>query len=556
MRMKTLAVIPARGGSKGIPRKNLRPFGGSPLLTWSVAAARRATSVDRVLVSTDSEEIAEVASRAGAEVHMRSTALAEDAVTLDPVVFDAVVQAEAGAGRPYDAVVTIQPTSPLLSAQSIDRALGRLVERQDIDSVLSVVDDTHLAWELHGGVARPAYAARVNRQSLPRRMRETGGILATRRGFVTAEGRLGPRVDVLPLSPTEGIDIDNEDDWLFAEAALGRRRIAFVTIGRRETGLGHVTRVMTLMESLTAHVTRAFCNPSETLAIERLTDAFFPCEVVEDDDLPTALSRFAPDIIVHDELNTRRATIEAERHAGYRVVTFEDAGEGAEIADRVFNALHPAAESDAARGRHCGPGIYILRDEFRSIEPSPMRDEVENILITFGGTDPAGLTRRVLTALDGNTDARLTVVAGKGLSDFDALRAHCEAMRTSGMSIELHRDVPMMSAVMRDADLALCSAGRTVYELVHMRVPAIVLAQNDLELRHVFAGPENGCLNLGRGSAVPLAAITAAVRSLCLSRPLRASMRARMATVDLREGRGRVVSELLGLPKPSGHPSQ
>lgn len=547
--MRTLAVIPARGGSKGIPRKNLRPFGGSPLLTWSIAAARGAERVDRVMVTTDSEEIAEVAARAGAGVHMRSAALARDAVTLDPVVFDALQQAEADADSRFDAVVTIQPTSPLLSAQSIDRALSLLDTRADVDSVLSVVDDTHLAWEVRDGIARPAYASRQNRQALPRRMRETGGILATRRGHVTLAGRLGPRVELLPLSTIEGIDIDSEDDWLFAEAALGRRRVAFVTIGRRATGLGHVTRVMTLMESLTAHVTRAFCPPSETLAIARLTDAFFPCEVVETADLPVALARFAPDLVVHDALDTSRDTIEAEQRAGYRVVTFEDAGDGAEVADLVFNALHPGDESDPARGRYCGPGIYILRDEFRDVAPPPMRDTVGNILITFGGTDPAQLTRRVLMALTGNTDARLTVVAGKGLSDFDGLRAQCETMRQSGMRIDLYRDVPMMSAMMREADIALCSAGRTVYELVHMQVPAIVLAQNDLELRHTFAGPENGCLNLGLGRDVPAAAIEAAVKSLCLSRPLRQAMRARMASVDLRGGRGRVVAELLGLPK-------
>ena len=88
--MSVLAVIPARGGSKGIPRKNMRPLAGRPLLGWVIQACQQSKSVDRVVVSTDSEEIAVVARRLGAEVILRDPKLAEDVVTLDPVIHDAV----------------------------------------------------------------------------------------------------------------------------------------------------------------------------------------------------------------------------------------------------------------------------------------------------------------------------------------------------------------------------------------------------------------------------------------------------------------------------------
>ena len=117
--MRTLAIIPARGGSKGIPRKNLRPLAGKPLLAWAIGAALDAESVDCVVVSTDSDEIARVARRFGARALMRDPALAEDAVTLDPVIHDAVERVEAGGeafGGAFDLVLTIQPTSPLLRA--------------------------------------------------------------------------------------------------------------------------------------------------------------------------------------------------------------------------------------------------------------------------------------------------------------------------------------------------------------------------------------------------------------------------------------------------------
>lgn len=553
--MRTLVVIPARVGSKGIPRKNLRPFGGQPLITWSIRAARGAAQVSDVLVSTDSPEIAAVAHQVGALVHMRPAELAGDAVTLDPVVYDAVLAYERSHAA-CDLVLTVQPTSPLLRAGTLDAVIQGLLDDDNLDSILTAVDDTHLAWRVEAGKAVPDYQARVNRQSLPKRMKETGGALATRRRHVTATGRLGPTVGLHELMGVEGIDIDSADDWLFAEASLRRRRIAFITIGTRARGLGHITRVMTLMESMAAHVAKVFCRPEDDLAIARLSDAFFPFEVVPEVDLARALRRFGPDIVIHDELDTHADVIKAERAAGYGVVCFEDRGTGAEHADLVFNALHAADESDPARGRFSGPDAYILRDEFRMSSPAPSRQRVENVLITFGGTDPAGLTERVLRALHGHVDARLTVVAGKGLADFDALERLCDELGRDGSEITLHRDIARMSDVMQTADLAFCSAGRTVYELLHMQVPAIVLAQNDVELRHVFAGPENGCLNLGLGAHASAEAIVAAYHALSLSTPLRSALKRRMAQVDLRCGRDFVVERILGLPPRNPEPTR
>jgi len=344
------------------------------------------------------------------------------------------------------------------------------------------------------------------------------------------------------------VDIDGAEDWLFAEAFLKRRRLAFVTIGSRLRGLGHVTRVMTLVESLSSHVTKVFCRPEEDLAIARLTEAYFPVEVVDAEHMAQAIDRFAPDVVIHDELDTDPSVVVSERARGYGVVCFEDAGPGADLADLVFNALHPAEESDVERGRFNGPRAYILRDEFRAATPVASRTAVENVLVTFGGTDPANLTEKVVRALAGQIDGVMTVVAGKGLDDFERLASLCDELRRLGTRIDLHRDVAVMSAMMAEADLAFCSAGRTVYELVHMQVPAVVLAQNEQELRHVFAGPESGCLNLGLGSQASPESIVAAYRLLSLSPAARSSMRRCMAAVDLNGGRSFVLEKILALP--------
>jgi CMP-N-acetylneuraminic acid synthetase/spore coat polysaccharide biosynthesis predicted glycosyltransferase SpsG len=539
---RTLVVIPARGGSKGIPRKNLSPIGGKPLIAWAIESAL-AAPVTRVLVSTDDGSIAHVARRHGAEVLMRDPALAADMITLDPVVHDAVVREEA-AGRSYDLVLTVQPTSPLLRTSTIRTIVERFAD-SEIDTILTVVNDTHLAWEERGGRAVPAYEKRVNRQQLPQRYRETGGVLGTRRRFVTAAGRIGPRVSLQRLDGFEGLDIDSADDWLVAEAALRQRRIAFITIGNEQQGLGHVTRTLTLLESFNGHYSRVFCPPGQELAVTRLRQAFYDVREVAPDALLKELTDFGAHIVIHDQLENDPARLHAEREAGMKVVVFEDRGPGQEAADLVINALYPAEETEPAKHRYFGPSVYCLREEFRLATRNACRDQVRRVLVTFGGTDPAGLTFKVLDVLSAQRELPLTVVAGRGLARYAELEQRVAALREAGRDVLLYRDVPLMSELMAGADVAFTSAGRTLYELAHMGVPAVVLAQNDGEMKHHFASIENGFLFLGLGSEASAGAISSAFDALTTSRDLRRALHRRMMAIDLTGGRDFVVQRIL-----------
>src|SRR4029450_5189018 len=132
--MKTLAIIPARGGSKGLARKNVRPVGGTPLVVRAIEQARASRSVDEGVVSTDDPEIAALSERAGAGVVHRPAELAEDGTPTVPVLLH-VLETRDGRGLP-DCVVTLQPTSPLRLPRHIDEAIALLTP--DIDAVVSV----------------------------------------------------------------------------------------------------------------------------------------------------------------------------------------------------------------------------------------------------------------------------------------------------------------------------------------------------------------------------------------------------------------------------------
>ncbi|MBN2232664.1 MAG: acylneuraminate cytidylyltransferase family protein [Deltaproteobacteria bacterium] len=142
--MEVLLVIPARGGSKGMVRKNLRPVGGRPLISYVIEQARKAVTIDRVIVTTEDEEIAATAREWGAETPFRRPAeLAADHVSLIPVIAHAA-RAMAELGRPPRVVVSAQPTAPLLQAATIDRAVN-LLRDTGCDSVVSVrkIDHNH-----------------------------------------------------------------------------------------------------------------------------------------------------------------------------------------------------------------------------------------------------------------------------------------------------------------------------------------------------------------------------------------------------------------------------
>ncbi|HLE57406.1 MAG TPA: acylneuraminate cytidylyltransferase family protein, partial [Rhodothermia bacterium] len=137
---RVLAVIPARGGSKGVPRKNLVQLCGRPLIAYTIEAGLSAKSVSRLVVSTEDEEIASVARSLGADVpFIRPATLATDAAQSLPVVQHAVQAVEEFEGAPYEVIVMLQPTTPLRTADDIDSAVTLLLE-SGADSVVSVVD--------------------------------------------------------------------------------------------------------------------------------------------------------------------------------------------------------------------------------------------------------------------------------------------------------------------------------------------------------------------------------------------------------------------------------
>lgn len=228
---RTLVLVPARGGSKGIPGKNLRQVGGRPLLAWTIeqalALAAASTEPVDVIVSTDDDAIARAAERAGAEVPFRRPSeLAQDTTPTEPVVRHAVEELTS-AGQAPDRVMLLQATSPVRLPGTLGRALAQF-DADDVDSLVGVVPQAPFLWQRHPtGPPSSAYDvdARLRRQDMTAydlRYRETGSLYVTRTELYLRRpaNRLGGRIGLFVMDEVEGIDIDTEHDLALAERGL------------------------------------------------------------------------------------------------------------------------------------------------------------------------------------------------------------------------------------------------------------------------------------------------------------------------------------------------
>jgi CMP-N-acetylneuraminic acid synthetase len=531
---RCLAVIPARGGSKGIPRKNLRALNGKPLIFYAINNALESSRLSDVYVTSEDDEILSIASKLGARTFKRRSELAGDAITLDAVVHEVVEALSAGASDPYSYVATLQPTSPLLSSATIDRALKHLADNGRIDTIISAVEDTHLTWKPGPEGPIPNYHQRLNRQQLPKSYRETGGFLITRAQYVTPTSRIGGSVELFLLSGGEAIDIDTFEDWSVCEYLLRRKKILFVVTGNEQIGLGHAYRTLTLASQLVEHRLVFLADSGSRLAFEKINAQNYECHVQQEPDLVEEIVRLRPDVVVNDILDTDASYMRRLKDLGFVTINFEDLGEGSRLADVAINALYP--EKAPYINHYYGHEYFCARDEFHFTPPKEVGLAVKNILVTFGGTDPNNLTQKVISAIHDFCASRgitITVVAGLGYTH--------QAGLASFSQVRLARDVRNMSDYMLGADIAFTSAGRTVYEMACVGTPCVVLAQNEREMTHLFASAENGFMHLGLGKDASGPSILTALKELVDSYDQRKHMNEVMLSRKLLDGRERVL---------------
>jgi CMP-N,N'-diacetyllegionaminic acid synthase len=231
--LRSLAIIPARGGSKGIIRKNLVKLGGRPLLAWTVSAALEAKLVTDCVLSTDDEEIASVGRELGLTVpFLRPQTLARDDTPMLPVVKHALKQMEELTRHKYDIIVLLQPTSPMRTSKDIDTCINTLMSNRMADSIVSVVGIPHNYSPASAMVLNGDFLKNLNRQDEQKNLRQVkpqfwarngAAIYAFKRYTLLANNTMyGENILAYEMSLKRSIDIDTEFDLEIAEFLIQR----------------------------------------------------------------------------------------------------------------------------------------------------------------------------------------------------------------------------------------------------------------------------------------------------------------------------------------------
>jgi len=256
-----LALIPARGGSKGIPRKNIRDFASYPLVAWSITAGLKSELVTRVVVSTDDEEIASVAREYGAETpFLRPAEFAQDNTTDLPVFEHALGWLRENESYVPDVVVQLRPTSPVRPRGLVDDAIRVLLAHPDADCVRGVVSagqNPHKMWRLPEGENGPmvnlldvdglAEPYNAPRQSLPPVYWQTGHIDAIRTSSILEKKSLtGDVIYPIIINSRYTVDIDNLQDWARYELLVMTGGLDYVSPGRQRRPMPETIRLLVL----------------------------------------------------------------------------------------------------------------------------------------------------------------------------------------------------------------------------------------------------------------------------------------------------------------------
>lgn len=527
--MKILAIIPARAGSRGIPNKNIRIIGGRPLVYYAINNAKKSKYITDIVVSTDSSDVQIIARQMNVNCKWRSESLCRDDVALDAVIYDAIPQNEN-----WDYIITMQPTSPTLTVETLDAAIQYAIEN-DTDTLISAINSPHLSWGEKDGKKIPNYTKRLNRQYLPACYIETGAFVISKTDVVTENTRIGEKVDVYEVSEDEAVDVDTFEDLRTVSTLLEKKTVAIYVNGNNSRGTGHVYRALEIADEFYTKPD-IYYDKNQTdihvfgktthnlIAVDGIVDLFHICKEKQ------------YDIFINDILTTSIDYMIGLRSVlpNSAIVNFEDDGEGAIKADLVINALF-----DKAQLEHevAGEKYYIAGKSFLFYEPIEIKDQVENVLITFGGADPQNYTERLLDIISkpdfDNTN--FTVVLGRSKNNVDALMKYNEKE-----NVEVLHNIDNMPEVMSKCDIAITSRGRTGYELAMLGIPTIAMAQNKREEMHGFVCRENGFEYLGLNPSNEM--IEGNLRLyISFNRKVRQDIQNVLLSHDLKSGRKRVM---------------
>lgn len=544
MKPSIVFFIPAIGNCHQIPRKFLRTLNGKPLIGYSVELAKNIASPKHVVVLNDDEEIDLIARRLSVRAVFIKNKEAFPRQFGESISLMHLFELESGIKKKFEYVVWLGPSSPLLRERDIIEAVSAL-EESSHDAVFSASEVPAHSW-VYTDTYQPSFREVQNSSRTGFMHMETGAFFIMKRSAIGQAGYRGKSAGPFYLHESHALEINTFNDWWVAEKLLRRKQILFVVAGYPEIGMGHISRSLMLAQEFNDHEIQFLCTKESDLAVKHISENLYPTFQQEDNEsLEQAVLKLSPDLVINDILNTSEGYVNALKEQRVQVINFEDEGSGVRAADLVINALydHPSRPNMVS-----GHQYFCLRTEFFSAPASRFREKVENILITFGGTDENNLSLRVLQLLVEiavERTIKLCLVTGPGYSHKESMNNYVRSL--SEMEKQYVRWIAngtkQISEYMSEADFGITSAGRTVYEFAALRIPVIIIAANRRETTHTF-GVKTGMPFLGLHSNVTDRMVEEGVLSFIDDFERRRKIREKLKNFDLTKGKENVIGKI------------
>ena len=310
--------------------------------------------------------------------------------------------------------------------------------------------------------------------------------------------------------------------------------------------MGHIYRAVTLAHEFSDQEVLFVTDIENRATVESLLKGDYWLGVYAKTELTAQVMALQPDMVIYDALDTAKKDIELIKGAGSSVISFEDLGSGARCTDLTINELYDVPQFE---GDHIlwGHDYFFLRDEFETARPGDFEKHIHTIMLAFGGTDQHDLSRTIFRAISSFCKEQgifIHIVTGPGYGGYHNLEAE---MATKEGAYLTHAS-GVISGIMEQAQLAITSNGRTVYEFAHMNIPSIVIAQHDREITHAFAKEENGFIPLGLYQAGKTATLVlSALERLVRDVEFRQQLYRRTTALNFSGNKHKVVKTILSI---------
>ena len=387
-----------------------------------------------------------------------------------------------------DTVLWLSPYAPLVSINSLKRA-QHCFDSSNVDVVFGATVDVD-----QRPVETPfSILEMFNAKPVVIREARSSSFAFIRANYVHGEYHDEHRQAAVPVGK-DVFEIRSLHDWWVCEKLLTRKRIVFRVIGNEQVGMGHIYRALSLAHEIIDHEVIFTTVDGNQDVITQFEDLDYPLQVVKSEKIIRSIIDLEPHLVINDILNTSAEDVVELREEGIKVVNFEDLGQGAALSDLTINELydHPQFEGNNILW---GRNYFFVRDEFEDANPCSFRGTPGRVLLVFGGVDGYDLTRKMLRAIESiclEFNLMISIVTGPGYREYSSL----EKEIISKPNVSLTHATGVISKIMEGVSVAITSNGRTVYEMAHMNIPAIVVPQHSREKTHEFAAEENGFVPL------------------------------------------------------------